>query len=238
MPQRRTSRAQVIPGLVNSQPRAGLPFEWAGAVVNAGNVDIPYLTVAVVLDHAFTIILAPPPEAVVASTNSTENPAGGCDFLVRDLSPGRSVNLSFVVLGIGATPFYYSVVPILQSKQDFLAQVANEAEDLRDYILTITNTLYLTATNTSGVVTTNYTTFPPEVVAAMADTNSWANFYALALAAAGVLDTNDLESLPEPGATMLQQTTFSKAARQAAAQQLTSTCDWCSTVENNAGKRG
>ena len=65
--------SQLLPGLVNNHPRMGLPFEWNGAVVNSGNIDVQYLTITIGLSAPCLTILTPPSAAVFSDTNSTDN---------------------------------------------------------------------------------------------------------------------------------------------------------------------
>jgi hypothetical protein len=190
--------AQVVPGLLNNFPRVGLPFEWNGAVVNAGNVDISYHTLGVALSQPWPITLTPPAGSVAANTNSTDNPEGACFFMVRDLAPGASADFSFVVSSFGASTFSYYVITTNQSKQDFLLSVTERAETLRDFIMTNSSALALTTTNLSGVITTNAWSVPPQLAGMLADATNWENLYAQILVTEGALDSNDLASLPSP----------------------------------------
>ena len=182
----------VVSDSVNNYPRVGLPFNWNGAVVNVGNVDIQYVTVAVFLAQPFTIALNPPSAAVFSETNSTGNAAGGCYFIARDLPPGESLDFSFVVQTLSSQGLSYFIVPKVQSKQDFMAQVAVEADAFRDFLLASTNGLTMTTTNAGGIVTTNAVGFPSAVVAALSTSNSWESFVALSLASGNLLSSNDL----------------------------------------------
>ena len=186
--------AQVINGLVNWVPRVGLPFKWEGSVVNAGNVDISYLTVAVQTEPVFPVALYPPERAVLVGTNSPNVSI----FVARDVPPGGALDFSFVVSGFGAQAFYYYVQPKVQSKQDYLALIANQAEAVREYALTTPDAFTFTTTNASGVITTNPATFSAEMLAALSSTNLWALYFAQNLVTAGLLDPGDLASLPIP----------------------------------------
>ena len=186
--------AQVIPGSINNYPRVGLPFEWTGSVINIGNVDIEFLTVGITLDQPFNITLNPPSVAVLALTNSTENTAGGCAFMARDLPPGESFAFSFAVSGFGLQTFHYYVVPIVQTKQSYTSQVVAEAQAIRAYVLAATNGLTLTATNKNGIITTNIVIIPPEMATALATTNTWLSFVASGFLTSNMLDTNDFVS--------------------------------------------
>ena len=187
----------VVSDSVNNYPRVGLPFNWNGAVVNVGNVDIQYVTVAVFLAQPFTIALNAPSAAVFSETNSTGNAAGGCYFIARDLPPGESLDFSFVVQTLSSQGLSYFIVPKVQSKQDFMAQVAVEADAFRDFLLASTNGLTMTTTNAGGIVTTNAVGFPPAVVAALGTSNSWESFVALSLASGNLLSSNDLIASPK-----------------------------------------
>jgi hypothetical protein len=224
--------AQVIPGLVNSLPRLGTPFNWAGEVANTGNIDIPYLTVSVgiVPNQTFPILLTPPSEAVTAFTNSTSSSAGACAFIARDLPPGQSLDFSFVVSSFGSR-FNYYVAPAVQFKQDFLAAVASEAESLRDYANSNADGVVVMTTNTSGAVTTNMVTFPAAMVILLADPVSWENFYAQALVKGGLLDTNDLSSLPPPVAAAESMSVTSKIRTQGLFD-----CFYCDDIKEFAEK--
>jgi hypothetical protein len=186
--------AQVVPGLVNNYPRVGLPFEWNGAVVNAGNVDIQYLSIVVFLDQPFNFVLIPPSVTILAATNSTENAAAGSDFIARDMPPCETLPFSFVVSAFSSQGLSYYIVPKAEFKQDFFVRIAEEAENLRDYMLAPTTILTQTTTNVAGAVTTNILSVPPELAAVLASSNTWAEFWVSGLATANLLDTNDLAS--------------------------------------------
>jgi hypothetical protein len=195
--------AEVIPGLINEHPRVGLSFDWNGAVFNAGNVDIQYLTVVVSDDSGFPIALTPPPQAVLTDNNSTDNDGHACLFVARDLAVGAADNFSFVVSSFGATGFYYYIQPTVQSTQDFLNQLADNAELIRESAFTDTNMFISTTTNTQGVVTTNSSTPPAGLASLLSDPVAWEDFMAQSYMAAGLLDSNALAVLPAPtGATL------------------------------------
>ena len=115
---------------------------------------------------------------------------------MRDVAPGTSQAFSFIVLGFGNQGFNYDIESTAQSKQDYLSQVADEAEAAREFMLTNTNVLQIITTNGLGVVTTNTVTLPPDVTTAMSDSNLWAVSFAQWLVPSGLLDSNDVVSLP------------------------------------------
>jgi hypothetical protein len=180
--------AQVVPGLVNSFPRVGLPSGWTGALANIGNVDIQYLTIGILDDQGIPITLIPPQSSVFADTN-------GALFVVRDLAPGKSVDFSFLASGFGSSQVSYSLATSLQTKQEFLVQQASRAESAREYSAAKLGVFTVEATNSDGVVTTNLSPMPPLVVALFLNTNVWAEFYAEALVTIGLLNTNEVPLL-------------------------------------------
>jgi uncharacterized repeat protein (TIGR03803 family) len=192
--------ARVVAGDINLHPRVGLPFTWAGAVVNAGNVDIPYVSVAVLLDQQLPIHLNPPQEAFVTDSSLSDNSAGGGGFMARNLAPGGSLSFSFTVSDFGSGDFGVYVMPAAHSRQAFLQQVADGAAALRDLLLSSPDTLTYTATNSEGVITTNSVVVPPVIAAALADQGTWEQFVGQALASVNILDANDVNSLPAPSA--------------------------------------
>jgi len=208
--------AKVIPGLVNSSPRVGLPFVWLGEIANDGNVDIPYLTVVILDLPNFPISVTPPLEAI----NSQNNEA----FLVRDVPPATALDFSFVVSGFQDQSFYYDIVPTVETKAQFLAKVANDAESLREFLSDPSNGLTTTVTNPSGVVVTNPYSLPPLAANALATTNGWEIFFAESLVAGNVIDTNDLSSLPTPSIAPLPAV-LGKRIRPKAG------CEICETAE-------
>ena len=217
---------QVVPnGPVNLEPRLGLPFNWVGAVVNAGNVDIQYMTAVVSANPQFPIALTPPLEAIVANTNSIANPAGACAFIARDLPPGGSLDFSFIVSGFGVTGFDYFIVTTNQFKQDFLLQVANDAEAVRDFISTNANALTFTTTNASGIITTNSLSVPNWLATVLANTNTWKMFFAQALFSGNLIDSNDVSLLPAPSVA-LSPPSFSYGARDA------ESCTYCMVLHH------
>ena len=198
--------AEVIPGLINAHPRVGLPFDWNGAVYNAGNVDIQDPDVVVSDDSGFPIVLTPPSSAVLADQNSQDNVKNACLFIARDLAVGAADDFSFVISSFGATGFYYYVQPTVQSTQDFLNQLADNAEFLRSR-LSRTRILFLfpPTTNTQGVVTTNASGPPAGLALLLSDPIAWENFVAQSYVASGIfgLDSNELAVLPvATGATL------------------------------------
>jgi hypothetical protein len=172
--------AYAIDGNVNLTPRIGTTFKWNGYLENAGNVDIPYLTATILLNRQFTVSVSPPAEAVNYASDETNSNT----FIVRDVAPGAKVDFEFAVTGFGTLDFVYTTALTAQSKADFLAYVANLAEGLRQSVLTGTNVVEL----------------PPEMAAALGDTNSWASYFGQCLAVAGILESNDVALLPRPSA--------------------------------------
>ena len=195
--------ARVVGGDINLHPRVGLPFNWAGAVVNAGNVDIPYLTVSAALDQQLPITLNPPSEALMVEPELYDNSFGGSGFVVRNLAPGGSSSFSFRVSDFTNQDFACNVVPTAQSKQDFLANIVNSAEAIRDLLVSSTNALTYTATNSYGVITTNVVTVPSSVATALASPESWEQYIAQGLVDYNIIDAEDLNSLPVPQLTSL-----------------------------------
>ena len=171
--------AQEVLGLVDNHPRVGLPFKWNGAVVNVGNVDIQYATVGIGLSQPFPIALNPPPGVVIAQTNSTDNSSGVCLFLAHDLAPSGSLAFSFVVSGFGSQDFLFNIIPTLQSKPNYLNQIATQAETARQVALV-----------TPGI--------SPDAARLLSDSNLWLSVFATNLVAAGLLDAADLANLPQP----------------------------------------
>jgi hypothetical protein len=183
--------ATVVPGVFNSLPRAGTTFNWVGAVANSGNIDIEYLTVVIGDDQTFPINLTQPAAAAVADSSSGV-------FIVRDVPPATSLDFSFVISGFGSQGVNYYIVPMCQSKEDFLAGVADDAESAREFLSEPPGEVILTTTNASGVVATNIEPLPSDLTAFLSNTNAWATYYASILANTGLLDSNDLSSLPLP----------------------------------------
>jgi hypothetical protein len=219
--------SQVITaGQVNFEPRVGLPFNWAGAVANAGNVDIEYITVELFLDKTFPIALAPPSEAVLADTDSTTNSGNVCFFIARDLAPGGSLNFSFEVSGFFDTAFYYFVSPRLQTKQNFLAEVADYGESLRQYMLNVPDALDYTVTNTLGVIMTNIWTMPTNLLEVLLETNQWEMYFAEGFVTNGLLDSGDLNSLPSPDSLDSSGGLFPQIGPRALPRDAAS-CDQC-----------
>ena len=192
--------ASLVNGLVNMEPRAGLPFQWNGSVQNAGNTDIPYLTVSVLVDAALSLTLNPPPEAVALGTNATDTSG----FLVRDVPPRLPLPFSFQVTGFGDQSFQLTVGPAAWSREEFLAQAAEWAEALRQDL----------------IVWTNASALPADTLAALSDTQTWGNWFAQSLAAAGLLDPNDVAEWPSAPAPWLA-TAFrtTRATKEAGSDQ-------------------
>ena len=180
--------AQVVPGVVDNHPRVGLPFEWNGAVVNVGNVDIQYILVEIGLNQSFPIALSLPPGTSLAQTNSANNSYGACSFQACDLAPNESLSFSFVISGFGSQSFLFDIVPTVQSTQDLLQQIQDEAEAAREYIIA------------HPAILTNQ---PDAVVTALSDSNLWATFVLNTLVSVGLLDPAVLEALPQPTGTNL-----------------------------------
>lgn len=185
--------AKIIPGLINSLPRVGLPFNWLGTVANDGNVDIPYLTVVVLDLPNFPISVTPPLEAIASGNNDA--------FLVRDVAPATALDFSFEVSGFEDQPFYYNIVPITDSKVQFLAKVADDAESIREFLSDPASGLTITVTNSAGIITTNPFSLPPFVAKAAGTTNDWENLFGQSLVAGHVIESNDLALLPPPTGT-------------------------------------
>lgn len=164
-------QARTVNGAVNLLPRVGLPFRWNGYALNVGNVDIPYLTVSVVVDSAAPIALTPPAAAVPAQAPSA--------FIVRDLPPGEFLDFSFVLNDLNSS-FRYEVVPRSQSKEDYFAEISDMAEAQRDVLLTSTSFAQLPASFTSY----------------LRDSQTWREFFGLRMAIAGLIETNEISLLP------------------------------------------
>jgi hypothetical protein len=189
-------QAAAFNGPINLETRRGLPFRWNGYVQNLGNVDIPYLSAAVVTVPTFPVLLSAPQGAVVPDPNT---PA----YFYQNLAPGQALAFSFVVSNASSLGVTYYVIPTAFSRDGFLAEVSTEAETMRQLAITSTNSFAYTTTNTQGVVTTNSTAVPDFMAALLADPVAWGNFIAQGYAAAGILNSNDLAALPPPSAAVL-----------------------------------
>ena len=160
---------------VDLEPRIGTPFEWNGYVANQGNMDIPYLTVAILLDQDLPLTLTPPAEAVSLGTNAPDTTV----FFLQNVPPGASLDFSFVVPDPGGQSLSLAIFPDPASRTDYLSDLADMAEELRQYLL----------------ASTNAATLPDAAAAALGDPAAWQTWFAQTLAATGLLDTNDLSSL-------------------------------------------
>ena len=195
--------AEVVPGLINSHPRVGLSFDWTGAIYNSGNVDDQYLTVVVATSAGNQINLAAPPQAVQTLNNTTENTLNCSVFLVRDVPVGASEVFSFDISAPNDAGYYYYIIPTVQSTQDFLGQLADDAEQMRELAFTGTNIFYSATTNAQGVVTTSPAPPPAALAPFLSDSNAWENLIAQSYVAAGLLNSNELADLPAAtGATL------------------------------------
>jgi hypothetical protein len=161
---------------VNLLPRIGTPFKWNGYVANQGNVDIPYLTVGVVLDQALDLTVTPPAEAFSFGTNAPDDRT----FIAKDVPPGVALDFSFVVAPSGGQDFSYGLELDPESRQGYVAMVASDAEGAREYILSLTNPPAL----------------PADITAALGSTNAWGELIGGLLASTGLLDANDLVLWP------------------------------------------
>lgn len=208
--------AQVVPGLVSTRPRAGLPFAWNGVVVNVGNVDIQYLTVGIGLSQLFPIALAPPPGVILADTNSTDDSSGVCMFLARDLPPSGTLDFSFLVSGFGSQPFFSDIMPTVESTSGFLQAILGAAEAARENF--IENPDFFT----------NSLTLSPDVLNALSDSNLWVNLAVSYLVSSGLLDAGAVAVLSQPMATNQAQ-----ASSIAISPQDQSACNQCATDINN-----
>jgi hypothetical protein len=169
--------ARAANGQVNLLPRIGTSFLWNGYVANMGNLDIPYLTVSAMLNQDLPITLASPAEALAFGTNGLDVPA----FLAKDVPPGTSLNFSFVVHPSESQDFIYHVALAARSRQDFVIHAAELAEELREYLIN----------------STNASTLPADMGAALATPNTWGAYFGGMLAMTGMLETNDLAFWPD-----------------------------------------
>jgi hypothetical protein len=167
--------AEVMQGAVNLRPLAGLPFQWFGSVQNVGNVDLPFLTVSVMLTQPYPFTLTPPAAALLTGIDTNGNTN---TLFARDLPPGASLPFSFVV-SIIVQPFTYYIGPYAESTETLLAEVADESEMVRQGLLTATNTSRL----------------PPAIATALQDSNAWLTLIDQTLVTAGLLDDSDLPLL-------------------------------------------
>ncbi|MCX6915947.1 MAG: hypothetical protein NT167_23375, partial [Verrucomicrobia bacterium] len=181
-------QAAAYNGFINLETRRGLPFRWNGYVMNVGNVDIPYLGVAVTTEPTYPVLLSAPVGAVTPAPNI---PA----YFYQNLAPGQSLNFSFTVQNASGLGVGYSVRPTAYTRADFLSGLAAQAEDIRSVFLTDTNALTYITTNTSGVITTNSANFPAAFTTALADPIAWLNLMGQGYAAAGIMDPNDQAAL-------------------------------------------
>jgi len=181
-------QAAAYNGFINLETRRGLPFRWNGYVMNVGNVDIPYLGVAVTTEPTYPVLLSAPLGAVTPAPNI---PA----YFYQNLAPGQSLNFSFTVQNASGLGVGYSVRPTAYTRADFLSGLAAQAEDIRSVFLTDTNALTYITTNTSGVITTNSANFPAAFTTALADPIAWLNLMGQGYAAAGIMDPNDQAAL-------------------------------------------
>ena len=181
-------QAAAYNGFINLETRRGLPFRWNGYVMNVGNVDIPYLGVAVTTDPTYPVLLSPPVGAVSPAPNI---PA----YFYQNLPPGQALTFSFTVQNANALGVGYSVRPTAYTRADYLSGLAAQAEDVRSAFLTDTNALTYATTNTAGVITTNSAAFPPAFTTVLSDPIAWLNLIGQGYVAAGIMDPNDLAAL-------------------------------------------
>ena len=170
--------AQIVQGVVNQLPRQGLPFYWNGSAVNAGNVDIPYLTIAVQASPGYPFRLTPPPGALLTDSNSMDNGGNICSFVVRNVAVGQVDSFAFMIPVLPACG-YYVIIPSVQRKTDYLAWLLTQGESLREY---------LSATNAGDL--------PASIAAAVTDAHAFAQVFAQQFVSPGLLDASDLTSLP------------------------------------------
>lgn len=219
--------AQVLPGPINTEPRVGLPFNWIGAVANTGNIDIQYLTVGVAVDQQFNVALSPPAEALLAATNSTDNSEGACMFLARDIPPGVSLGFSFIISGFGSQAFYYGISPVLLTKQAFLNQIENQAEAVRQIILTNPTALSVAVTNSQGIITTNAVAASSAFLSILSEAGAWDSYYAQSLVAGGLLDEKDIAELPASQSSSMQRQSIPSQRGGRAVPKDQRECDYC-----------
>jgi hypothetical protein len=181
-------QAAAYNGFINLETRRGLPFRWNGYVMNVGNVDIPYLGVAVTTDPNYPVLLSPPVGAVSPAPSI---PA----YFYQNLPPGQALTFSFTVQNASALGVGYSVKPTAYTRADYLSGLAAQAEDVRSAFLTDTNALTYATTNTAGVITTNSAAFPPAFTTVLSDPIAWLNLIGQGYVAAGIMDPNDLAAL-------------------------------------------
>ena len=190
---------QITQGVVNQEPLEGQPFNWNGAVVNSGNVDVPYLTLAVQDSLGYPMRLTPPPAALLADSNSADNAESVCSFVVRNLAVGVADNFSFVIPFVPSCG-YYIFAPLAQTKADYLVSLATQGESLREYLLATPGALIYYTTNEAGVITTNAGTMPAALAAAVTDTNAFAQVFVGQFVPPGLVDPVDLAAVPPPAA--------------------------------------
>ena len=157
----------------NLFPRFGGSFRWAGLARNSGNVDIPYLTIAIPVDQGLQAVLTTPTDALPIRTDGQPFSA----FTIRDLAPEEQRPFSFTVSGYNS-PFTYSVVPNARTKEQYVSYLQANYEGLRRVMLA-----------TPGL------SLPAEFSSVIGDPQSWWDLIQQNYVAMGLLDPAEGQSL-------------------------------------------
>ena len=127
----------------NLFPRVGSTFTVFGSVKNTSNIDIPYLTVATMIDQPVRMTLNRPGDALPVLTDDNRaaltqgvstGSATAASFTVRDVGPGEVREFSFSAQGYSG-PFAYTIAPVVQMKSDFLLSLQQQSERIRQVLL-------------------------------------------------------------------------------------------------------
>jgi uncharacterized repeat protein (TIGR03803 family) len=113
-------------------------------------------------------------------------------------------------------PFTYRIGVHPVARSEFLAQVADVAELMRQTVLT----------------STNHAALPPTVATILASSQSWAAFFAQNLIASGLLDSVDLPFLPPPQPGIAPQSWVNQPGSKSATPKDENGCEVCKVLED------
>ena len=151
----------------NLFPRISSTYTDFGGVKNTSNIDIPYLTVGVLVDQPLAMTVSRPDGALPSEADGSNYSQGtsvgngtGVSFTVRDVAPGETEEFTASV-NIYSGPFGFSIVPVAQTHDDYVLTIQQRAEDARQALLN----------------SPSRTSLSPAIQAALTDQSAWWNLF-------------------------------------------------------------